>query len=524
MDKIKIKRALVSVFDKTDILTLGKFLQSQNIEILSTGGTLKALEEANIPVISLEEYTQSPEMLGGRVKTLHPKVHGALLARIDKKEDLETLEKYNIEKIDLLVVNLYPFAQTITKENISLEEAIENIDIGGPTMIRASAKNFASTTVICDPKDYSQLILEMEKDCSTSREFRWASAKKAFALTAIYDQLISSYLSQISLEKEKDLPHSYQLNYHKNQNLRYGENPHQKGAYYLDVSSSDRPWKQLQGKELSYNNILDADSAIRTVENLPKAGIAIIKHLNPCGASIIKKKETSDLSLSEAFRNAQSCDPISAFGGIIAISGEVGEGLAKEITQNFVEVILAHSYHEKALEIFSQKNNLRILSYQPKFINETIEIRNALGGLLVQERDKIRNHYKHWQSVSNKKVSDAEKKAMLFAWHLCKQVKSNAIVFCSEYSSLGIGAGQMSRLDSVEIAISKAKKAGLDLKDSIVASDAFFPFRDGIDAIAKTGAKAIIHPGGSVRDKEIIQAANEHGLQMLFTKERHFLH
>ena len=548
---IPIQRALLSVSDKSGLLEFASFLAKKGIKLLSTGGTSQAIQKENIAVTPIEEYTGFPEILGGRLKTLHPKIHGGLLARSNIEEDQRALKANNIASIDLLVVNLYPFAETILENEkekastASLARAIENIDIGGPAMIRAAAKNFENTVVVCDSEDYENIMKAIERDGGIQPELSFELATKAFSHTASYDSLIASYLQDFRKEK---LPQKLILSYEKVQALRYGENPHQEAAFYRplidlfqDRNEKKKSWQKLQGKELSFNNILDADAALKTVLALPRPGAVIIKHLNPCGAALIQKPQEQsqnplkkdydldDKGLLDAFIRARNCDPISAFGGIIAIRGSLGKGLALEISQNFAEIIIAEGYSPEALKIFEKKKNLRLLAYEKTEMQQkkkTMKLREAMGGLLYEEEDDLKQESKEWEIVSKKKADASLLEGMSFAWSLVKQVKSNAIVFCSPSpgESLGIGAGQMSRLDSVEIAVSKAKKAGLDLKGSIAASDAFFPFRDGIDAITQAGAQAIVHPGGSVRDEEIIQAANEYGIVMAFTGTRHFLH
>ncbi len=545
---IQIKRALLSVSDKTGIVDFARFLQTKDVQLISTGGTLKTLQEANLSVCSIEDYTGSPEILGGRVKTLHPKIHGGLLARRNLPEDQEDLQKNGIQNIDLLIVNLYPFAQTICRDETSLEKAIENIDIGGPAMLRGAAKNFEYLAVVCDVNDYEKIKQEITNKNGIGAELRLELACKVFNHTASYDSLIANYLNKITRQK---LPQYLTLSYQKAQTLRYGENPHQSAAFYRpvieffgDKQSTTKHWQQLQGKELSFNNILDANAAKRTALSLPHPGVVIVKHLNPCGAAIIKGDRTNqpeviENQLCHAFERAFACDSTSAFGGIIAIKGHVGQKLALSICKNFAEIVIAQSYSQEALDIFSAKKNLRLLSFdyakfnpydqqdQSKGLaknNTKMEVRSTMDGLLYQDIDNQFISPEKWQVVSKAKAEPNLLTAMAFAWCIAKQVKSNAIVFTSQDMTLGIGAGQMSRLDSVQIAVTKAKKADIDLHGSIVASDAFFPFRDGLDALAQAGAQAVVQPGGSVRDEEVIAAADQHGLVMAFTGMRHFLH
>ncbi len=527
---IQIQKALLSVSDKTGLEDIALCLQEQKVEILSTGGTLKALQKQGIDSVSIESYTGSPEILGGRVKTLHPKIHGGLLAQRDRELDVQQMKENGIEPIDLLIVNLYPFGETVLQENVSMEKAIENIDIGGPAMIRAAAKNFEHTAVICDPSDYERVQKFIRETGGINRELRMELASKAFSHTASYDSVIADWWNSI---RQNNFPNLLTLSFAKEKDLRYGENPHQSAAFYRSLSrsfdspkGSNRKFTQLQGKELSYNNILDADAALRTILDLPAQGVAIIKHLNPCGASLaVENSGIKEPNFKQAFERARKCDPVSSFGGIISVNGEVQKDLAETIIENFVEIVLASSYTQEALDVFATKKNLRVLSfYKKKVSNQSLEFRNSWDGLLYQETDHILSTPDEWKIVTKKKPDASLLSAMNFAWRLVRQIRSNAIVFTSSHSSLGIGAGQMSRLDSVEIAVSKAKRSGLILQGSATASDAFFPFRDGIDSLARTGASAVVQPGGSVRDHEVIEAADEHGLVMAFTSNRHFLH
>ncbi|MCX7997942.1 MAG: bifunctional phosphoribosylaminoimidazolecarboxamide formyltransferase/IMP cyclohydrolase, partial [Leptospiraceae bacterium] len=456
-----------------------------------------------------------PEMLDGRVKTLHPKIHAGLLADLDKDSHKKDIASQNIESIDLVVVNLYPFAQTISKPNVSLEEAIENIDIGGPAMLRSGAKNYKHTVVVTDISDYEMIQKEMEENEGTvSREGSFRLAYKVFSHTAMYDSLISNYLREFHQE---EFPEILNLSFRKQQKLRYGENPHQKAAYYVPHLQSI-PFQALQGKELSYNNMLDFDAAFHSAALLPKNSAVIIKHLNPCGVA------SSETPL-DSFLLARRTDPVSAFGGVIGIHGIVDEKLALSITENFVEGVIAEKFTDGAKEIFHKKPNVRIVEI-PNFKQalSKYEYRPIHAGLLLQDRDYFEVSIENFKVVSKAKPTDEDIKGLSFAWKVVRLVKSNAIVYTDLNSTLGIGAGQMSRVDSVELGALKAQKSRLSLEGSYVASDAFFPFRDGVDAIAKTKAKAIIQPGGSVRDEEVIQAANEHGLIMIFTGIRHFRH
>ncbi|MDX1958888.1 MAG: bifunctional phosphoribosylaminoimidazolecarboxamide formyltransferase/IMP cyclohydrolase [Leptospiraceae bacterium] len=512
---IKIQRALLSVSDKTNLIEFAKFLKKYNVEILSTGGTLKALKDAGIHAIAVEEYTGFPEMLDGRVKTLHPKIHGGLLADLDKEEHQKETEAHKIPSIDLVVVNLYPFFETINKPNVALEEAIENIDIGGPSMLRSAAKNYKHTVVISEISDYKVLMEEMEaNNGSVHRSISYEFATKIFSITAIYDTTIANYFLNL---KGNHFPDKLTLAFRKRQDLRYGENPHQKAAFYEPLLTKNE-FVPLQGKELSFNNMLDFDAAFHIASLLPKNTVSIIKHLNPCG---IASAETT----LESFELARRTDPVSAFGSIIGVTGIVDGELAKMITENFVEGVLAEKFTPDAREIFSKKQNIRLIEIEnfKEALNE-MDMRPIHHGILLQEMDFDIVPKENFKIVSKKKPTDDDMEGLLFAWNVVKFIKSNAIVYTDQNSTLGIGAGQMSRVDSVELGAMKAQKSMLSVVGSYVGSDAFFPFRDGIDAIAKVGAKAIIQPGGSIRDEEVIAACDEHGLIMVFTGMRHFRH
>lgn len=509
----QIRRALLSVSDKTNLLEFARFLQGQGVEILSTGGTLKLLEENGIFVKGVGDFTGFPEMLDGRVKTLHPRIHAGILARREDPQHMETMQKHDLGTIDLVCVNLYPFAAAIRSDPQNLANAIENIDIGGPTLLRAAAKNYTGVVVICNPDRYETIMQGWSSGFSP--ESRLELAREVFNHTAAYDAMIAGYLNARARDP---FPENLTLSYQRVQTLRYGENPHQRAAYYR--TENDFPLRQLQGKELSFNNMLDFSAALRTALSLPGHGVAIIKHLNPCGAA-------SDSSLEQAFRTARTCDPVSAFGGVIGISGEVDGPLARAITENFVEGVIARDFTPEALQVFSGKPQVRLLGYSDEEARSLLsgggmEMRRIWNGYLFQELDHPLKS--EWKVVSDRQPDEAEWEALRFAWALVRNVKSNAIVFCGRGRSLGIGAGQMSRLDSTVVAVRKAEEAGLALSGSAVASDAFFPFRDGVDQLARAGATAVIAPGGSVRDGEVIAAANEHGLAMVFTGVRHFLH
>jgi phosphoribosylaminoimidazolecarboxamide formyltransferase / IMP cyclohydrolase len=512
---IKIKRALISVSDKTNLIKLGTFLTSMGVEIISTGGTLKELQKNGIKAIPIDDFTGYPEMLEGRVKTLHPKVHAGLLADPDRPLQKKDIEEKGIISIDLVVVNLYPFSETIKKPGISLEEAIENIDIGGPTMLRSGAKNYKHTVVVTDIADYEIIEKEMlEYSGYVSKAASYKLAQKVFSYTALYDSVITKYFNT---RENIAFPEFLTLGFKKKQNLRYGENPHQKAAFYepLDLINELRT---LQGKELSFNNLLDFDAALHIASLLPENSVSIIKHLNPCGIG-------NGNSPLESFELAKRTDPVSAFGGIIGVRGTVDEELANKILELFVEGVIAEKFTSGAISIFSQKPNIRIIELSSfKDSLGEMDYRHIHHGLLVQKRDYDIISEKDLKVVSAKKPTDEDIKGLMFAWNCVKFIKSNAIVFTDTNSTLGIGAGQMSRVDSVELGARKAEKANLSVAGAYVGSDAFFPFRDGIDSIAKYGAKAIIQPGGSIRDEEVIRAADEHGLIMVFTGMRHFRH
>ena len=518
---IKIKRALISVSDKKGIIDFAKILIKYNVEILSTGGTAKLFAENNIPVIEVSDYTGFPEMLDGRVKTLHPKIHGGILGKRDDEKHLQTMIKSNIPIIDLVVVNLYPFEATISKENCPLSEAIENIDIGGPAMIRSSAKNYNGVAVVTDSSDYKMIEDALKKnDGALNLECRFILAKKAFEHTAKYDLAISNYLNGLDTNKNVTYPKKLNLAFNKKMDLRYGENPHQSASFYVDeiaTKGSLASFKQLQGKELSYNNLNDADTAWECVKSFKLPSCVIVKHANPCGVG-------SSKDLLDAYKKAFSTDPTSAFGGIIACNTALDKNTASQIISQFVEVVIAPSYEAESLKIFESKPNIRLLEVTLDNNFNAFELKKIGGGLLVQSPDNFNIDMDHCKIVSKLKPNQEQMADMLFAWRVAKYVKSNAIVFCKNNQTLGIGAGQMSRVDSTKIASIKAQNANLDLINSVVASDAFFPFRDGIDVLATAGAKCVIQPGGSLRDEEVISAADELGLIMLFTGYRHFRH
>lgn len=518
-----IKQALISVSDKTGIVEFAQALSQCGVTILSTGGTAKELKNAGVDVIEVSHYTGFPEMLDGRVKTLHPKIHAGILAQRDLPAHMEIMKEMSLPTIELVVVNLYPFSETIAKVSSSLEEAIENIDIGGPTMVRAAAKNYKNVAVVTDPEDYHSVLDEIRSnDCIVSQESCFQLACKAFSHTAAYDSAISNYLTGVSSEgQHKNFPANLNLNFTIAQDLRYGENPHQGAAFYRDLSSaapgSLANYTQLQGKELSYNNIADADAAWECVKTFDSPACVIIKHANPCGVAV------SDNPLM-AYKSAFATDPTSAFGGIIAFNRELDDVAAEAIIKQFVEVIIVPSITNEAKDILAQKKNVRVLILHLEEGNNILDFKRVGGGLLVQAPDNLNIDTSHLKIVTKVQPTQQEMKDLLFAWRVAKFVKSNAIVFCLNGQTLGIGAGQMSRVDSARIASIKAKNSELTLVGSVVASDAFFPFRDGLDVVVQAGAKAIIQPGGSMRDEEVIAAADEHGVTMVFTNTRHFRH
>lgn len=515
----KVARALVSVSDKSGVVDFCRELSSLGVEILSTGGTAKILTENNIRVTEVADYTGFPEMMDGRVKTLHPKIHGGILGR--RGLDDEVMTANGIQPIDLVVVNLYPFENTIAKADCDLETAIENIDIGGPTMIRAAAKNYCDVAVIVDPTDYQKTLSELKADHGLCLQTRFNLALKCFQHTAHYDTAIATYLANLI---KVDFPETLSLQFYLSQSMRYGENPHQKAAFYSEFTPDTGTIgsaKQLQGKELSYNNIADADAALECVKSfIDRPTCVIVKHANPCGVA------EAD-SLLEAYNKAYITDPTSAFGGIIAFNGELDKETAAEIVgRQFVEVIIAPSFSAAAQLVLAEKANLRVLQCG-EFTYEkpsTFNLKKVSGGLLVQEQDVGEVRSADLEIVSKRYPSERELRDMLFAWKVAKFVKSNAIVYAKNGQTIGVGAGQMSRVYSAKIAGIKAMDEGLKVEGSAMASDAFFPFRDGIDAAAQAGITAIIQPGGSVRDEEVIAAANEHNIAMVFTRMRHFRH
>jgi len=521
-----VQRALISVFDKTGIVDFAKKLAGLRIEILSTGGSAKILREAGLVVRDVSDFTGWPEMLGGRVKTLHPKVHGGLLFRRNLAEDQKQAADHGIAPIDLVVVNLYPFEATAAKRDITAEELIENIDIGGPTMLRSAAKNFESVTVITDPVDYDRVAQELEASQDTSLATRLNLARKVFATTSGYDGLIATELERLSastnhvvLTEKPILPERLHFAFRRQQDLRYGENPHQAAALYIPARRSPHGLaaaKQLQGKELSYNNFVDLEAARSLAAEFRQPAAVIIKHNNPCGAA-------EQESLRDAYLKALASDPISAFGGVLAFNRTIDAATAEEVAKLFVECIAAPAFDDAAKSILAAKKNLRLLELPPDGLepDRELQLKRILGGVLVQQPDLGVINEAELRIVTKRAPSQEEMQNMRFAWKVCKHVKSNAIVFARDGATLGVGAGQMSRVDSVKLAVMKAQSP---LQGSVVASDAFFPFPDGVEEAAKAGAIAVIQPGGSVRDADVTAAADRLGLAMVFTGMRHFLH
>jgi phosphoribosylaminoimidazolecarboxamide formyltransferase/IMP cyclohydrolase len=517
----KVRRALLSVSDKSGIVELARALGALGVELVSTGGTAKLLQKEGIAVTDVSSYTGFPEMLDGRVKTLHPKIHAALLARRDDAAHLAALQANGIATIDLVVVNLYPFQAAVADPDCRFEDAIENIDIGGPAMLRSAAKNHASVAVVVDPADYARVLEEIRAGGEVSAPTRFELATKVFAHTSAYDGAIVNYLSSLDASRRRgEYPGVLTLQFRKLEDLRYGENPHQTAAFYRD----ERPapggiagYRQLQGKELSYNNIADADAAWECVKGFADPACVVVKHANPCGAAI------GD-TLAAAYAKAFKTDPVSAFGGILAFNRALDADTAAALGAQFAEVVIAPRVEPQAQKILSRKENLRVLEVPIAHGSQAHDYQRVGGGLLVQTSDAQALDTQALKVVTRRAPSEAQRADLLFAWCVAKYVKSNAIVFCRDGMTLGVGAGQMSRIDSVRIASMKASSAGLVLAGSVVASDAFFPFRDGLDALAAAGATAVIQPGGSVRDAEVIAAADEHGIAMIFTGVRHFRH
>jgi phosphoribosylaminoimidazolecarboxamide formyltransferase/IMP cyclohydrolase len=522
----RIERALISVSDKKGVVEFSRALAQLGMELVSTGGTAALLRENQIAVKDVSELTGFPEMMDGRVKTLHPKIHGGILALRDNPEHVAKLKEHGIAPIDLVVVNLYPFEATVAR-GATFEEIVENIDIGGPSLVRAAAKNYRQVGVVVDPADYEPVLTELKaSQGSLSPATRFRLFCKAFEHTARYDGAISNYFSSLDEDMK---PHVWgqtvNLQVSKVQDMRYGENPHQRAAFYGiggDTGPSIARARQFQGKELSFNNILDADAALGTVLEFSEIATVAIKHNNPCGVALSEK------SLADSFRKAKACDPVSIFGGVIAFNRPVDEETARELKDIFLEIVIAPSFTAEAKAVLSSAKrllNIRLLELdmsEPQ--RGGYDLRRVRGGLLMQEWDTGTVDVRACKVATERKPSADEYRALDFAWRVCRHVKSNTIVFASPDQVLGVGAGQMSRIDSTKIAVMRAATHGLDLKGSAVASDAFYPFRDGLDEAAKAGAKAVIQPGGSIKDEEVIAAANEHGIAMIFTGMRHFRH
>jgi phosphoribosylaminoimidazolecarboxamide formyltransferase/IMP cyclohydrolase len=516
----KVQRAILSVTDKTGLVDFAKQLEKLGVELISTGGTAKLLRDSGIRVKDISDLTGFPEMLDGRVKTLHPKVHGGILHRRENAAHRSAVAEHGIEPIDMVVVNLYAFEKTAAKTGVHFDELIENIDIGGPSMIRSAAKNFQDVAVVTSPSDYASLADEMSKSGgSLSETTKWRLAQKAFATTAAYDSAIASTLERVhsnghfELKSADGFPETLRMSFQKVMDLRYGENPHQKAAMYSDGSAKGvANGKQLQGKELSFNNIVDMQAAWDLAQEFGEPVVAIIKHTNPCGTAVGK-------TLVEAYKKALECDPVSAFGGVIGVNRVIDGDAAEEMAKLFLEVIAAPGFDEAALAKFGAKKNLRLV--QVNASDQRWALKNVSGGMLVQDADIRPLTDADLKVVTKRAPTPEEKRALLFGWKVCKHVKSNAILYVRDGQTVGVGAGQMSRVDSCKIG---AMKAQLPLKGTVAASDAFFPFPDGVEEIAKAGATAIIQPGGSVRDQEVIDAADRHGMAMIFTGVRHFRH
>jgi phosphoribosylaminoimidazolecarboxamide formyltransferase/IMP cyclohydrolase len=517
----KIRQALISVSDKTGLVEFAQALELLGIRILSTGGTAKLLEKSGVAAIEVSAHTGFPEMLDGRVKTLHPRIHGGILARRDSREHMAAIRAADIEPIDLIIVNLYPFQATVADPDCRLEDAVENIDVGGPAMLRAAAKNYASVTVVVDPADYALVLEEMRSGGEVTPATRFALAKKVFAHSAAYDGAIASYLYSLGPDEERmPYPEVLNLQFTKLQDLRYGENPHQTAAFYRDQRPVDgglARCRQIQGKELSYNNIADADAAWECVKSFTEPACVIVKHANPCGVAIGENP-------LGAYTKAFSTDPTSAFGGIIAFNRAIDRATAEAVGKQFAEVIIAPRLDPEARQAFAAKSNLRVLEVPVAHAAMTFDLKRIGGGLLVQSPDAKNVEPAELKVVTKRAPAQDQMRDLLFAWRVAKFVKSNAIVYCRDLMTLGIGAGQMSRVDSARMASIKAKNSGLTLAGSCAASDAFFPFRDGLDVVIDAGATAVIQPGGSMRDDEVIGAADERGIAMVFTATRHFRH
>jgi len=516
----KIQRALVSVSDKTNIAEFASQLHQRGVEILSTGGTAEMIKKSGVPVTLISDYTGFPEMMDGRIKTLHPKVHGGILGRRDVPAHMEAMEKHAISPIDMVVINLYPFEATIAKEGCTLEDAIENIDIGGPAMVRSASKNYNDVAIVVNPADYELVLTEMDAhDGAVTLKTRQRLSRDAFAMTARYDSMISAYLSGQIGEASK-FPPAYQASLQKLSDLRYGENPHQEAALYKEAQPQATDVvqaQQLQGKELSFNNYIDMNAAWECALEFEESAAVIIKHTNPCGTACGNHQ-------TEAFVQARETDPVSAFGGVLGFNRIVTLTTAEEIVKNFVEVIIAPGYEAAALDLFVKKKNVRVMQMpgiDSAARTRRMDMKRIGGGLLLQDADELTLDPEKLKIVSKVQPDDALMEELKFAWKVAKHVKSNAIVYARGTETVGIGAGQMSRVDSARLALEKSNK---EVKGCVMASDAFFPFRDSVDAAAERGIRAIIQPGGSIRDEEVIQAADEAGIAMVFTGIRHFKH
>ncbi|MBA6414086.1 bifunctional phosphoribosylaminoimidazolecarboxamide formyltransferase/IMP cyclohydrolase [Parahaliea sp. F7430] len=518
---VSIKRALISVSDKTGIAEFASALQEMGVALLSTGGTYRLLKEQGLDVTEVADYTGFPEMMDGRVKTLHPKVHGGILAR--RGQDDAVMAEHGIDAIDMVVVNLYPFEATVAKPDCSLEDAVENIDIGGPTMVRAAAKNHRFVNIVVNASDYQDILEEMRANKgATSLDTRFNLAIKAYEHTAAYDAAIANHFGKLVPGGSEQFPRTFNTQFHKVQEMRYGENPHQQAAFYVEAKPAEAgiaTAQQLQGKELSYNNVADTDAALECVKNFEQPACVIVKHANPCGVAVAG-------NLLQAYELAFATDPESAFGGIIAFNRELDAATAKAIVERqFVEVIIAPSVSEEARAAVAGKKNVRLLACgQWSAAQSAFDYKRVNGGLLVQDRDLGMVSAADLKVVSKVQPSEQQMQDLLFAWKVAKFVKSNAIVYANQGQTIGVGAGQMSRINSARIAAIKAEHAGLTVAGSVMASDAFFPFRDGIDSAGEAGIAAVIQPGGSIRDDEVIAAADEHGMAMVFTGMRHFRH
>jgi phosphoribosylaminoimidazolecarboxamide formyltransferase/IMP cyclohydrolase len=534
-------RALLSVSDKTGLLDLGRALAARGFELVSTGGTANALAGAGLAVVNVSEVTGFPEMMDGRVKTLHPKVHGGILARRDHPDDLAALAAQGIGLIDIVVVNLYPFAATARKPDVAFDDLIENIDIGGPSMVRAAAKNFRDVLIVVEPEQYGALLEQLQRDGGPTLAFRWELAKRAFAHTAAYDAAIASALPAFAADgpaivragaSAAGAAEAMPLGLAKLRDLRYGENPHQRAFLAAGPSSAFTAWDMLQGRELSYTNLLDLDSAVRVVLEFSEPAAVVVKHTNPCGTAI-------GSSAADAYVRAREADSLAAYGGIVALNRPIDVAAAQAITSTFIEAVIAPAVDEAARPILARKTNMRIVTADYAALSAdaagqaALELRSTLAGVLAQERDRVAEAREPWTAdrlpdgvrvVTRRQPTAEEWEALRFAWRVCAHVKSNTVIFTDASRTLAIGAGQMSRVDAVHVAVMKAVAAQASLAGSVAASDAFFPFRDGLDAVAKAGAVAVVQPGGSVRDQEVIAAADDHNLAMIFTGRRHFRH